>query len=82
MLFVNATKIYQSKAKNSEIKDYALCLSNISKDFTIENMKNSGLKESVNFVSVDYNSIDSNGILDVHKYLMKEKWYKIMFSII
>ena len=45
-------------------------------------MKNSGLKESVNFVSVDYNSIDSNGILDVHKYLMKEKWYKIMFSII
>ena len=73
MLFVNATKIYQSKAKNSEIKDYALCLSNISKDFTIENMKNSGLKESVNFVSVDYNSIDSNGILDVHKYLMKEK---------
>ena len=24
-LFVNATKIYQFKAKNSEIKDYALC---------------------------------------------------------
>ena len=64
--------MYQSKAKDSEIKDYALCLSNISKDFTIENMKNSGLKESVNFVSVDNHSIDSNGILDVHKYLMKE----------
>ena len=30
--FVNATKIYQFKAKNSEIKDYALCLGNISKD--------------------------------------------------
>ena len=25
-LFVNATKIYQFTAKNSEIKDYALCL--------------------------------------------------------
>ena len=38
-LFVNATKIYQFKAKDSEIKDYALCLGNISKDFTINNMK-------------------------------------------
>ena len=35
--FVNATKIYQFKAKNSEIKNYALCLGNISKDFTIDN---------------------------------------------
>ena len=38
-LFVNATKIYQFKAKDSEIKDYTLCLGNISKDFTINNMK-------------------------------------------
>ena len=38
-LFVNATKIYQLKAKNSEIKEYALCLGNISKDFTIDKMK-------------------------------------------
>ena len=38
-LFVNDTKVYQFKAKNSEIKDYALCLGNISKDFTINNMK-------------------------------------------
>ena len=39
-LFVNATKIYQFKAKISEIEDYALCFGNISKDFTIDNMKN------------------------------------------
>ena len=38
-LFVNATKLYQSKAKYSEIKDYALCLGNVSKDFTINNIK-------------------------------------------
>ena len=38
-LFVNATKVYQFKAKNSEIKDYALCLGNILKDLTINNMK-------------------------------------------
>ena len=33
--FVNATKIYQFKGKHTEIKDYALCLGNISKGFTI-----------------------------------------------
>ena len=42
-LFINATKVYQFKAKNCEIKDYALCLDNISKYFTI-NMKKTGLK--------------------------------------
>ena len=39
IFFVNATKIYQFKAKDSEIKDYAPCLGNVSKDFTINNMK-------------------------------------------
>ena len=38
-LLVNATKVYQLKAKNSKIKDYALCLGNFSKDFTISNIK-------------------------------------------
>ena len=31
--FVNASKLYQFKAKNSEIKDYVLCLCNVSKKF-------------------------------------------------
>ena len=44
-LFVNATKIYQFNAKNSEIKDYALCLVNVSKDFTINNMKKNKKKQ-------------------------------------
>ena len=51
-LFVNATKVYQFKAKDSEIKDYALCLGNVSKDFTINNMKKkkkTGLKGVVIF---------------------------------
>ena len=34
-LFVNATKVYQFKAKNSEIKDYALCFGNVSKDYLL-----------------------------------------------
>ena len=39
-LFVNATKIFRFNAKDSEIKPYPLCLGNISKDFTIDIMKN------------------------------------------
>ena len=36
-LFVNATKIDQFKAKDSEIKKYLLCLGNISGDISVNN---------------------------------------------
>ena len=65
-LFVNAAKIYQFKAKKPEIKDYALCLANISKYFTINNMKKTGLIGVVKFFSVDFIPIDTNDILDIH----------------
>ena len=48
-LFVNATKIYQFKAKDSEIKDCTLRLGNVSKDFAINNMKRTGLKGIIHF---------------------------------
>ena len=38
-LYGNVTTMDQFKAKNSEIKDYALFLSNILNDFTINTMK-------------------------------------------
>ena len=38
-LFVNTTKLYQLKPKDSEIKDYRVCLGNISKYLTINNIK-------------------------------------------
>ena len=38
-LFVNATKIHQFKAKDSEIKKYPFCLGNISKIFSPNNME-------------------------------------------
>ena len=52
-LFANATKMYQFKAKASEIKDYTRCFSNISKDFTINNMKQAESKGSVEYFYVD-----------------------------
>ena len=38
-LFVNGTEIYKFKAKDSEIVASSLCLGNISKDFSVDNMK-------------------------------------------
>ena len=63
--------MYQFKAKNSEIKDYGQCLGNISKDFTINNMKKTGVKRVTKFFSVAFNPIDTNNILDIHRNLMK-----------
>ena len=42
--------------------------------FTINNMKKKkkkGVKGNVNYFSVDFNPIDTNDILDIHRYLMK-----------
>ena len=72
VLFVNATKIYQFKVKNLEIKPYILCLGNISRYFTINNKKKTGLIGVVKVFFVDFNVIDTSDILDIHRYLMKE----------
>ena len=72
ILFVNDAKRYQFKAKGSDKKPYILCLGNIAKDFTINNMRKSRLKGVVKVFSVDYNAIDNNNILDIRIYLMKE----------
>ena len=40
------------------------------------------IKKNCNFFSVDPNPIDTNDISDVHKYLMKGTWYKIIFELI
>ena len=55
-LFVNAVTMYQFKAKYSEVKAYSLRFGNISKDFTLDNMKKKNrFKGTVNVVSVHYN---------------------------
>ena len=54
--------MYQFKAKDLETKPYPLCLGNILKDFTINNMKTTELKGVVKVFSVDYNAIDTNDI--------------------
>ena len=46
-LYVNAIKIYRFKAKDSEIKQYPLCLGNISGDSSANNMDRTGLNGCV-----------------------------------
>ena len=71
-LFVNATKIYQFKAKDSEIKKNSLCLGNISGDRSTNNMKKTGLNRCVYNFSVDYRAFDTSNVINIHKYLMKK----------
>ena len=71
-LFVNAVEIRKFKAKDSEIKATPLCLGNVSKDFPVDNMKETGLNGYVYDFSVDYDAIAVDDILDIHRYLMKK----------
>ena len=69
-LFVNGTKIYKFKAKDSEIVGTPLCLGNISKDWSVGNMKKTGFTGFVYDFSVDYEAIAVDDIKNIHKYLM------------
>ena len=71
-LFVNGTEIYKFKAKDSEIVASPLCLGNISKDWSIDNMKKTGFNGYVYDLSVDYDATDVDDTKDIHKYLMKK----------
>ena len=84
-LFVNEAKIYQFQVKDSELNACPVCLGNISKDFSNDNMKQTGANGCVYDFLVDFGSIDVGNILDIHKYLMKKyntklsKFIKKMF---
>ena len=72
-LFVNGTEIIKFKAKDSEILAYSLCLGNISKDWSQDNMKMTEFNRYIYDFSTDYNTIAVSDILDIHKYLMGKK---------
>ena len=71
-LFVNSTEICKVKAKYSEIVASPLCLGNISKDWSVDNMKKTGFNGYAYDFSVDYDATDVDDILDIHKYFMKK----------
>ena len=71
-LFVNGTEIYKFKAKDSGVFVGPICLGNISKDWSVDNMKKTGFTGYVYDFSVDYTPIAVDDIKDIHKYLMEK----------
>ena len=71
-LFVNGVRIIKFKAKDSEIIPNVLCLGNVSKDFSADNIKKTRLYGTVYDFSVDYDAISVDDILSIHKYLIKK----------
>ena len=71
-MLVNSTGIQKFKAKDSEIVATPLCLGNISKNWSVDNMKRTGFNGYVYDFSVDYDTMAVHDILDTHTYLMKK----------
>ena len=72
-LFVNSKEIHKFKTNDSEIVATPLCLENISKDRSVDNMKKkTGLNRYPYDFSVDYSDTAVDDILDTHNYLMKK----------
>ena len=65
-LFVNGTEIIKFKAKDSEIVASPLCLGNISKDWSKDNIKRTGLTGYVYDFSAGYNTVTVDDIKDIH----------------
>ena len=64
--------MYQFKAKYFEVNTHPLRLGNISKNFTVDYMKKSGLQKYMQDFSNNYNNIDVDNIDDTHKHLTKK----------
>ena len=69
-LLVNGTEIYKFKVKDSEILVGPICLGNIWKDWSVNNMKKTGITGYVYDFSVDYEAIAVDDIKNIHKYLI------------
>ena len=70
-IFVNGVEVYKLKAKNFEINTALLCLDNVPKDFSVDNMRKTGLYGYAFNFSVNYDGIGVDDIWDIHKYLIK-----------
>ena len=67
-LFVTGPKIYQFKAKGSKLNTYRVCLENISKDFSIDSTKLTGLNAYVFDFSFDFRGIYVGDIIGIGGY--------------
>ena len=71
-LSVNGREIYKFKAKDYKILATPLCLGNISKDWSVDNMKKTGLNGYAYDFSIAYSNTVVDDILDIHNHLVNK----------
>ena len=72
VVYLLMEQIIKFKAIDSKIVATPICLGNISKDWSVDNMKNTVLNGYVYDFSVDYDAIAVDDTKDIHKYLMEK----------
>ena len=83
-LFVNGTEIIKFRAKGSEIVATPLCIGNISKNWSVDNMKKTGLNGYFYGFSVDYYAIAVDKKLDTRSIIkclgLLQEFKKVLFT--
>ena len=78
-LFINSTEIIKFKAKDSEIVATPSCLGNISKDFSVDNKKKTGL----NGYACDFRQCYcSLWYIRDSQVLNEKEWYNKMYGFV
>ena len=76
-MFVNGKEILKFKADNKNVNfPTQFCLGSISNGFRATESREVSLNGNVYDFSVDYNSMDKSGILNIQKYLMTKNYIK------
>ena len=71
-------KFTNLKQKILRLWQFLYVQGNVSKDWSVDNMKKIGLNDYVYDFSVYYDTIAGDDILDIHKYSMKKKWHSVI----
>ena len=81
-LFVNGKEIMKFKSKDSEIVASPLCLGNISKDWSADSMKKTGLNGYVYEFCVDYADFNTSPPINVAEYLLPvHRYFMLKYKI-
>ena len=71
-LFVNEQQVINLKAKNSGLIKYPMCLGGLTKDYSKNSRKDTRLYGNIYDFRVDYSTIRTDKILDIHEYFMEK----------
>ena len=81
-LFVNGREIIKFKAKDSEIVPSTLCLGNISKNWSLDNMTKTRVTGYVYDFNVDYNVTNVDDVKGIPKYFALQIVFLNTYNVI